>query len=374
MSKVLITGYFHNNLGDNLFLKILSERYPNTQFEVIVDNRYASYYQHYTNVAVIRRSILYRLVDRFIRIINKHGLLQFIGNRYSAVVEIGGSIFPEVQEQSIPTEQRKYLSKKIDHYFVIGSNFGPWNTSAFLNAYKHFFSSIDGTVLRDKQSFKLFSNIQNVSYAPDVVFNLGNFRANYVACQKYVAISVINLSYSDPSRSAQLKDRKKIYEEMIVQQSLVCSHEGYNLIFVPFSEDQGDLLTSKKLAKQIRKLLEENDDFKIEVMPSESTDVDKLSVIKNASLLISTRFHSMILGWIFDIPQLVYVYSNKTRSVINDLFPEQLTVELNSQKENYSTKSSEKFTSPERKNIDLIKEEAVKQFSYLDRYLYHNKL
>ena len=32
--KNLVKGYFKRNLGDDLFLKILAERYPNEKFEV----------------------------------------------------------------------------------------------------------------------------------------------------------------------------------------------------------------------------------------------------------------------------------------------------------------------------------------------------
>ena len=32
MNKVYLKGYLYKNLGDDLFFKIISERYPNTKF------------------------------------------------------------------------------------------------------------------------------------------------------------------------------------------------------------------------------------------------------------------------------------------------------------------------------------------------------
>src|SRR5699024_6862778 len=44
-----------------------------------------------------------------------------------------------------------------------------------------------------------------------------------------------------------------------------------------------------------------------------------LEIINGSSGMIATRFHSMILGWIFNKPVFPFVYSNKTLNVLNDL-------------------------------------------------------
>ena len=52
---ILVTGYFKRNLGDDLFLKVLSERYSFNNFEVIIDKKNAKYYRQISNVRFIKK-------------------------------------------------------------------------------------------------------------------------------------------------------------------------------------------------------------------------------------------------------------------------------------------------------------------------------
>lgn len=51
---ILVCAYFANNLGDDLFLKILIERYPNVKWELLTANRnYKKLFKDLKNVNII---------------------------------------------------------------------------------------------------------------------------------------------------------------------------------------------------------------------------------------------------------------------------------------------------------------------------------
>jgi colanic acid/amylovoran biosynthesis protein len=44
--KVVVKGYFKKNLGDDLFLKILAEKYPEVDFEVYTKTNYENVFEN----------------------------------------------------------------------------------------------------------------------------------------------------------------------------------------------------------------------------------------------------------------------------------------------------------------------------------------
>lgn len=42
-------------------------------------------------------------------------------------------------------------------------------------------------------------------------------------------------------------------------------------------------------------------------------------MIKESEIIVGTRFHSIILGWLFNKPVLPIVYDNKTLQVLKDM-------------------------------------------------------
>lgn len=363
--RILVKGYFKGNLGDDLFLKVLADRYPNETFEILVDPTVVSYYMSLKNVKIVKKNIWFKIVNKLTNIFSDGGIYTVLLRRYKAVVEIGGSIFPEKKRARSVNTERLYLSKRMKHYFVIGSNFGPYETQEFLDSYRQFFSSIEGVVFRDTMSQKLFESLNNVRYAPDVVLGLEN-EVKKNTENPYVAVSVIDLLYTDISRNSALKKHAEYYENIILEALVQLVDKGFDVKFVPFSKLQNDILISNKLKQ---KLLTLRENANVDILEEYSTE-SILEVIKDSSYLLSTRYHAMILGWVYGIKQQVLSYSDKTENVISDLFPQQY---------HYVIGSGDKYSFDiEKMNtaqpIEELNTRAREQFYYLDRYLYKDSV
>lgn len=361
--KILVKGYFKANLGDDLFLKVLADRYPNEKFEILTTPELYKYYASFKNVHIVKQNFLFKVVDKMLLFFSSGGIYKLLKHRYSAVIEIGGSIFPQPKDDLSLTKERKFLEKNFKNYFVIGSNFGPYSSEKFIDNYKDFFKKISGTVFRDRKSKKLFSDLKNVTYAPDVVLNLkNNEKTSYELIEKqYVAVSVIDLGYSDISRNENIKNFKESYEANILTAIVNFARLGYDIKFVPFSEKQNDLTISNDLAKKLKVI---NIETNIEVLAKANID-EKVKTIRESSYLISTRYHSMILGWVFGIKQEVFIYADKTRNVIEDLFPQQYAYDI-LQDQDY-TFNLDSFNT--MNHVEDIRKNAEKQFYFLDHFL-----
>lgn len=360
--NILVKGYFKGNLGDDLFLKTLTERFPSENFEIIIDPKFKKNYVYFKNLKVINKNLIYKLINKAMKLFSKGGIYALILPKYKAIVEIGGSIFPERKDFSDVTPERRYLSEHIKHYFVLGSNFGPYRTEHFRKKYESFFYRIEGTVFRDRKSFTLFNNLDNTRYAPDIVLSLDREK---VISEPYVGISVIDLNYDDISRGKSLKNYQGKYELAIIQSVLDFIDQGFKIKFIPFSESQNDKKISKKLKREI---LQKRFDADIEIVDDNDLN-KKIEIIKGCSYLLSTRYHAMILGWVFGIKQHVFIYSDKTKNVIKDIFPAQYATDIDSN-EPYKL-SVDKMNTIEE--YDKIHREAEQQFYYLDRFLRNNR-
>ncbi|UTC09255.1 hypothetical protein A4W78_06845 [Latilactobacillus curvatus] len=358
--RILAKGYFKGNLGDDLFLKILTDRYPNEVFEILVDPVVASYYTDIKNINIVKRNLVFKVLNKLASIFSKGGIYALLLRRYKAVVEIGGSIFPEKDRAGIVTNERIYLSEHMKHYFVIGSNFGPYETQSFVNSYQNFFGSIDGIVFRDLASKALFNSLNNVRYAPDVVLGLKD-EGKDIDKKPYVAVSVIDLMYSDISRDSSLKKYAQDYENAIQSALLQLIDSGFNVKFIPFSKMQNDTEVSYKIQNRLLRL---RPNANIEVFEDSNTQ-KILQIIKNSSYLLSTRYHAMILGWVYGIKQQVLSYSGKMDNVMQDIFPNQYCYSVRSGKQ-YAFEIDKMNTV---KNTEELNMQAQEQFYYLDSYL-----
>lgn len=364
-NRILVKGYFKGNLGDDLFLKVLTNRYPNETFEILVDPTAASYYVNLKNLKIVKKNTLFKIISKLTSFFSEGGIYTVLLKRYKAVVEIGGSIFPEKNRAGSVNSERLYLSKHMKHYFVIGSNFGPYETQEFVDSYRQFFNNIEGVVFRDTISQKLFESLNNVKCAPDVVLGLKD-DSNERVKNPYVAVSVIDLLYTDISRNRLLKEHADYYEDIVIETLTQLIDRGLDVKFVPFSKIQNDTQISDKLKQ---KLLALRKNANIEVLEECDTETI-LKVIKDSSYLLSTRYHAMILGWVYGIKQQVLSYSDKTQNVINDLFPQQYHYIIGSENE-YSFDIKKMNTVH---HIEALKDKSEEQFYYLDRYLYKDSV
>lgn len=173
--RVLIFGYWENNLGDDLFLKMFSECFPKLELFILTKKKYKDVYSSNSIKVITYDSYSYRVVNRIFSICKLPSPYYFyISKIVDTIVCLGGSLFCEGINWKEQIRNLNYSVKKCEHSYVVGSNFGPYHSVDFWGLYNKLFSEMTGICFRDKQSYSLFANLSNVRFAPDIVLNLRN--------------------------------------------------------------------------------------------------------------------------------------------------------------------------------------------------------
>lgn len=103
MKEIFIYAWLAGNLGDDLFVQSLCERYPVIQFCVLADKQYKERFSDIKNLKV------YSSEERKARIVNKiagfvakeegiNGFFRYLVKNSAAVVHIGGSVFTQHED------------------------------------------------------------------------------------------------------------------------------------------------------------------------------------------------------------------------------------------------------------------------------------
>lgn len=356
---IFINGYWETNLGDDLFLYIISKKFPKVQFDIYTTRKNFSVFKGISNVNLInkRDSLIDRVINKVSVKVNyplkgsEYDQLIQTAKGYPVYLELGGSIFMLPSNGSLNVDYlvRMIIAKRVKHYLVIGSNFGPYSSHKQLIKYQHFFKSIESISFRDEYSYNLFKNCGGVNYFPDIVFNL-SVQNNYKA--DYVLFSVINTkrfgSYVD-----------KMYTQFVCNQVKKEISRGNEVVLMSFCNHEGD----KKKAREIKdRLIGVSKNIRI---VEHSNIYKSLKIISGSKKIFATRYHSMILGWVFKKPTFVVSYSKKTENVIKSFFPQQSYVKLTNINENKNIK----YTLIDDRTLIALKDEANKHFSDFEKVI-----
>lgn len=306
--KILVNGYFNRNLGDDLFLKILFERYPHVDFYFYTDKVNHIIFKKYSNAKPLDFK---RLEDK---IFNKLGLLtKLYSIRYDCLLFIGGSIFMNNRGWEQTYKFRKKLIESFKKFnkpiYILGSNFGPYDTG-FKEKYLELFRNIDDICFREKYSFNIFKELDNVRFAPDIVFNLNVKKQEKI--KNSVGISMISLDIEE--RGSLNKYTEDFYFTMsqIIKKLL---YQNKIVSLFSFCENQGDLIAINKVLKY----LSDNEQEGINIY-NYQTDMDLfLEVFQKHEEIIGCRFHSLILSILFNQKVYPLIYSDKTLTFLNDI-------------------------------------------------------
>ncbi len=98
-------------------------------------------------------------------------------------------------------------------------------------------------------------------------------------------------------------------------------------------------------------------------------DLEKiLEVMSQSTFVIATRFHAMILGWVYEKPVFPIVYSEKMKRVMNDIGFKGSYTDFNMLDQ---LKATEVFSSMHTNFIDITAQaqNSKKHFNKLDAYL-----
>lgn len=308
--KSLVKGYFKRNLGDDIFLKILTERYPSEKFEVYSSDNYKGVYKT-NNVKIYSTKNLLNVIkvilNKIVGILNikKTFLIEDV-KKYDNVILIGGSIFMENTKIDYEQYVNRLFNYKLNNY-ILGANFGPYINEEFVNVHRNnIYPKIKDICFRDKYSYDLFKELPNVRYASDIVFNLDvssiKKEENNVAVISVIDVTKDNMNYD-----------QEIYNYKIKKLIEFLKNKNMKIILMSFSEIQGD----EKVINQIIESLE--DKLNVEKYFYRGNIEEALNVLAKSKVIFGTRFHANILGLLLNKTVVPIAYSDKTINVFKDM-------------------------------------------------------
>lgn len=284
-----------------------------------------------------------------------------VKEKIDTVVEIGGSLFMEVEEifkYKKRIKEKKYLINKLNlNYYILGANFGAYKTKDFYDIHYNFFLKCKDVSFREKYSYDLFNSLPNIRYNKDIIFSL---KPNKLYKEKeYILISVIK-----PSRKPETNKMDEEYYNSIKKVILECLENGKKVKLMSFCKAEGD----EEAIKEIVNLISEDKLSQIETYYYSGNIDEALEIIGKSEAIVATRFHAMILGFVFRKKVYPIAYSKKTTNVLEDLNFQGNYCSFDDLKNMSYTKIIENEILDE-KTLESAKKSAEKHFEKLDSFL-----
>lgn len=324
MKTILVRAYTYCNLGDDLFLKILVERYPEIQFRIIAPLIYEKILKKYKNVIITKIPTL-TLLDRlilklvgFVSMPKKEAILlnnskKFYVKEYKmsdGYVYIGGSLFMQSEDGFSLVDSINKAITRIFHdkkKFIIGANFGPYLTDSYVDYYRLLFRDYNDICFREQYSKDIFKDLFNVRLCPDVVFQLS--LPKVFKEEKSIGFSLIDISWRN--NLSQYEDNYLAFINQIIIESL---NDDRSVYLFSFCKKEGD----ENVISKVISTLPLNFRNKINVVKYDG-DIDEfLYQYAKVESMFSTRFHSMILSSLLDQNIYPIIYSDKMTNVLSD--------------------------------------------------------
>lgn len=356
MKKYLLRYYDAGNLGDDLFIHIISRRYANVFSRHGKKYNRAAYNPRYMARELV--SVSLRIVGRLIRKANLN--YSVAARHYDLMIYIGGSLFIEGADISRWLRELTFYNSLSIPYYILGSNVGPYKSPEFLDILRQIFSGAQDVCFRDQTSYKLFKDLPTTRVASDIVFTLDS--SEYLSRQDKTAVfSIIN------SRSRFDAKTAETYEKAIRDMTQSLLGKDYRVIYMSFCKFEGDETAIDNIidasAPEIAR--------QIEVFNYDG-DIDAaLRVFAACEVVVATRFHATILGLLFGKKVLPMAYSDKTTNILHDMKFKGDIIDIRNMGDfdgaNYDFGSIPKTDIAEQKQL------AEKQFQELDKVLTRRK-
>lgn len=309
MKRVYIYAYTEVNLGDDLFIHQLIRRYPGTQFVMIANKQYKLMLKPYKNVLIHDK---YSILAKVLQKLGIYGLWERkVIAACDYAVYIGGSVFMEYERWK---DQYLWYQNLFDNskLLFIGCNWGPYKNESFYLNMKNVLGKMKDVCFRDRKSYNLFSDLSNTRYAPDILFS-----TKFPDIEKHnqIFVSVIDCS-SKEEGGITLSEYECNYFENLKKIIVFFSAKGFEIKLVSFCEKEND----SSAICHIKDLLDCDEKTMISELVYDGNNLNHiLAEMKASKLIVGSRFHSVILGMVANVPVIPFVYSDKTINVLEDM-------------------------------------------------------
>ncbi len=306
--RAFLQAYDKVNLGDDLFIRFLVNRYPKVQFYMWSDKVNKENFKDLQNLHILNREGWFPNLLQKLRPSFRARLDAIIKNNCNCCIYIGGSIFQEYPTWKNIVEAWDYQTKHYK-YFVLGANFGPYQTEAYKDGMKQIFHQVEDVCFRDQYSYNLFKESPKVRVAPDILFAQPFPEA--VEEKKQIFMSVINCR----NRANGFAEKAEQYQSCIREMIKDYVQNGYRVKLVSFCKEEGDEEICDKLYQELSEIKEN-----IGLLYYNGKNHEELLYEMAASeYVVGTRFHATVLGLACGKKVLPVIYSDKTKNMLADI-------------------------------------------------------
>lgn len=313
MKKIFLKCFYEKNLGDDLFIDMITKRYPNERFYLInyLNGKIKNKSRNLKVISINNK--VYRLFKKIARKRSKMPIIdKIIISKVDFIVTIGGSLFMEskhfFKRKCAPiADWHKNLNKE---YVIIGANIGPVYTNEYIEQIKKdVLSKARDVCFRDRKSYDYFKDLDSVRMAPDIVFSY-NFQNQKIKPQKKVIFSLINID----KKKAQIPNpNKERYEQIIYNLAEYFMKKKYIVEFMSFCKNEGDeeyikkIIKTKKWQKKVQTYFYDG-------------CIDKaINELETSEIIVGSRFHANVIGMCMNKTIIPIIYNDKTENLLNDV-------------------------------------------------------
>lgn len=375
-----IKAFIMGNLGDDLFVHTLCNRYPNKKFVLCGEKKYKSLFQAFDNLKYVCTDNiwikwLFRLHkfpawagNKVLKLIGSDrrlaipGCFEWFASHSKENILISGSIFMQIYSNKKCNSpfycgEIAYYNK---HPYVIGCNFGPYLEEEYREFYEKRFYHAKQVTFRDQYSDSLFPK-DCTNWAPDILFNYDEEKKKRPSIDHYVAISVIHLD-KDGNQDEQMMQR---YENAIAG---LCRHilqQDQKVVLLGLCRDQGD----QEVLDRILHILPKTDHIVSCCYPDVPAE-EIVGYLAYADCVVASRFHAMVLAWVYSRVAIPVVYSEKmtnTIQSINSGIPIITTEDIKEGKKELTEIYKESLELAQVPDIAHVREQAQRHFEKLDQ-------
>lgn len=345
---LFLSAYLRTNPGDDMMVLTLLRRYPGEQFFLYCHPRHRTCFRNEKNVRFI--SPLFYYADRLLlRIIGREPF-RLKCRKAAAVIQIGGSMY--IEPDHFNPESTAFQLKP---QFIIGANFGPYKTPAYLEHIRKLLGQARDVCFRDQYSAALFSSLPQIRQAPDVLFGYRDFPVPHQG--RGIGISVI-----DPASRPELQKYAESYFDTISKLVDLCDAENIPVTLLSFCTEEGDDHALQQIGQRTK-----SHTFKTFTYTGDPDAL--LAAMNDCACILATRFHAMILGWMLQKKVLPIIYSNKQKNVLCDIgCTDKLWNLLEGQSYTARQLLTDCTNMPVLENTDHLRQQAAQQFIGLDRF------
>ena len=298
--EILLEAYLDSNFGDDLFMHMLLQRYPDHRF--------------YLMTSAGQRMMFSRPNLSRIDYLDAESQLE----RYGAYVFVGGDFFSPLADHISRYRRAHAIRENGGHVFILGCSLNRTYTEEEYRQVNAVFSEADFVSFRDEVSYRQcvehMHNVHAVSSA-DMSFLLHDDlleRSKRHAMAGAMGISVRKRMGSDEdgTYSAYIREIGGVALEHL------CADERNTVSFLALSTGEWD---DRKTARDIITLLPENLADRVSIKAYEGDIEAFMDDASQCESFVCTRFHSLCLSILFGKPFVPISYEVKIENLLKTL-------------------------------------------------------